>query len=170
LLCLLQTNILSGGKTPLELSISIQSGAYIDITGNFKNGYNLGSGIALKTSKHFEVFTEVNLNFTKDDFDNRQFVLDDYSLGARVYIGRHKMHVMPFIEFAAGLYPDFRDFGSYTRKKAGLNFGAGTNINISKSIDILVKGKMHFPVVTGGHPGGGFYVYSGIYLGVKYRL
>lgn len=163
-------HILSRDKNHLEFSISVQSGVYIDITGNFKNGYNIGSGIALRTSKHFEVFTEVNLNFTKDDFDNRQFVLDDYSLGARVYIGSKKIPVMPFIEFAAGLYPDFRDFGSYTRKNAGFNIGAGTNIYISKSIDIHAKGKMHFPVVTGGHPGGGFYVYSGIYLGVSCKL
>lgn len=163
----------SGKKSGLKLkfAVDLHTGATVDITGNFKGtGYNFGGGLSMQTSEHLEAFGDFNSNYVKDRFENTTVNFTDYSFGLRIFLGKEHGRVKPFIETALGVYPDFRDFREYNGSCGGINFGFGVLINAGNKIGIIVRPKLHLAVITGGHPGGGFYVYSGFYGGLRYSF
>jgi len=157
-------------KSKLRFSLNVQSGAFIDVTGNFKGGYIIGGGAGLSTSELLEIYTEFNVNIVKEKLADANVDFNDYSLGTRFYLGKVKQKVKPVIETAIGVYPDFKDRIEYKYYRPGMNLGAGASFNISKNFDILTKAKMHFAIVSMWDSDDPIYVYSGIYVSVKYTF
>jgi hypothetical protein len=158
-------------KFNLKFSVSVHSGAYLDITGEFKHGYNFGGGIGLLTSEHIEFTGEFNNYRARLKRANSVLSFNDYSLGLRYLWGKRFHKARPVFETGIGLYPNFNDYTLGDGLIPGINIGAGASINLSKSIDIILKTRLHIiPRSFGESSGLKFYLYNGITAGMKYTF
>ena len=157
-------------------SIGVTGGGMIPIE-DFADTYDFSGSIGADITFHFDSLWALYLNVTNNFLSQKNTHHNYYpekspsyfelTIGPRYYFTQEKVN--GFCEFGMGLY-NFDASSSYrSEARYGINFGVGAEIQLSREVDLVIKGKYHnifkpafMKLLTDN--------YLGIYTGINYNF
>ena len=123
-----------------------------ELGNNFKAGFSAGLDAGLRLNKELALYTKVgyySLTTNTQGAPNSRYI--EISAGPRYYFSSRNLKSTFFLETGVGAYifsQDAYDINGVSIEKksntnVGLNVGPGATLQLSKSMDVILKSKYH---------------------------